>query len=308
MDGYYKRCQPLNKVNLSWVISEGRKGHEIQSMTLAQAISKEVLCHRFQSTAIQNLLAPKPWGHQLQKTQWLTTPPNTLNKPDLIISCGRKAAALAIHMKKQCGSPLIQILNPKGDLSPYDLLLLPKHDDTQPSNSCLFTGSIHGVRKRTTPDVKMLAIIIGNPHPSYWKNQWPIDYAGWKEKKAKMFVCGSPRLSPDAQRLIRSQVDSQNLWLDESDGTNPYPALVNEASEFAVTSDSINMINECMATGHPVQIIGQHDHLSTRHQRFLKSVLAHQNTSANWPQPLEEILHCSELQNLLNSPTSSKSG
>lgn len=309
MDGYYKRCHSLNKVKLSWVISEGRKGHEIQSMTLANALSEQVSCHRFTGTFLQDLLAPSPLGHTLQATQWQSQPPNTQKKPDLIISCGRKAAALARYMKKQWGCPVIQILNPKGNCAVYDVLLLPKHDAIQLDNSCSFTGSIHDISPSEPPSQALLAIMLGNPNDAYWQNAWQQDWLRWQQKNNELFICGSPRLSLKAQQLLRSHVAPERLWLNESDGPNPYLKLLQKATEFVVSGDSINMVNECLATQKPVEIMGTTDHLSARHQRFLRAVDDHQkNHTSQWPHPLDEIAACPKIQKLLNSPTSSKSG
>lgn len=305
---HYKRWQPLNKVNLCWVISEGRIGHEKQSLALANLLAHRTICHRFSSTFLQRLSAPRSLFHRWQSTTWQAPAPDASSSPELIISCGRHAAAAAAQLRKTAGGKHLQILNPKGNLSRYDCLLLPSHDLVSTENSCIYQGSLHDIKARPQPENPLLAVMIGNPHHSFWPH-WKEQLAEWKSLQLPLFICGSPRLGTEAKSLIRKSNHGDSIWLDESDGQNPYQQLIASASHFAVSSDSINMINECYATGQKVEIFGQSSHLSSRHQRFLSAFDQHQSGHNHpWEQPLEAIKRCEVLQKLLNSPTSSNGG
>ncbi len=308
MGTHYKRWLTVNKVNLCWVISEGKLGHEKQSIVLAHKLAQQVKCYRFDSSFLQRLMAPHTWPFYFQSTNWHDAIPS--EQPDLIISCGRHAAAAAhwLNKKKQCHH--IQILNPKGNLKAYDLLLLPKHDDLTGNHICTFTGSIHNVKLRPKSKKHKLAIILGNPQASYWQNQWPIDFKQCLSLGMPTHVCGSPRLSNSAKKIIRVNCKNYSLWLDESDGTNPYEQLLNTASHFAVTIDSINMVNECLATGQSVKLLADNTPISKKHDRFIMSVKQHirSQEQTNWPHPMKEIEKCQKIQNLLNSPSSLSTG
>ncbi len=271
----------------------------------------------FQSTWIQKLLAPNKIGHRIQQTNWLNGSPNFNQPPDLVISCGRQAAAAAGKVKQQTGCKHIHVLNPKGKLSDYDLLLLPKHDGLVGDNICCFTGSIHNIRPQSLQanHSQSTAVILGNPEKSYWKKQWIKDWDKIKKRHTNIIICGSPRLSHQAKCIIRqsTQMDSPDIWLDQTDGDNPYSKLLVNSGMFYVTSDSINMVNECLATGQTLHLLASKYIHSTRHQAFIQSVQSHfskgqLNTKEPWPDPIKEIIHCDKFQNLLKSPSSFKSG
>ena len=305
----------MNKVNLCWVISDGRKGHEIQSMTVANQIAQQVKKLTFQSTWLQKLSAPRTLGHQLQKTIWLKEHPDFTQPPQIIISCGRQAAAAAKIIKNQTGCKHIQILNPKGNLTDYDLLLLPKHDAVHGDNICCFTGSIHNIKPNHSDDNATVAVILGNPEKGYWEKQWINDWKHIQQLTYDITICGAPRLSQQAKSLIRKtvQIDSLNVWLDDSDGENPFGKLLSEAGIFYVTADSVNMVNECLATGKDVNLLATHNAHSNRHLNFIQSVQTHlsdrqRGDNKPWPNPIEEITRCEKFQNLLNSPSSFNKG
>ena len=286
-------------------------------MTVANSVARKVNLFTFQSSWIQKLLAPSTLGHRLQNTNWSACKPITSQPPNIVISCGRQAAAAAARIKQQTGCKHIQILNPKGNLSRYDLLLLPKHDEIEAKNVCQFTGSIHAVKKQQSPTKKTatVAVMIGNPEKVYWESQWIKDWQHIKQLGKNITICGSPRLSQDAKSLIReaTQIEDSPIWLDEKDGENPYAKLLTEASDFFVTADSINMVNECLATGQTVQLLAANLVNSRRHQNFIQSVQSYLSEKKGlknpaWPNPIDEITRCDKLQNLLNSPSSFNKG
>lgn len=307
----------MNKVNLCWVISDGRKGHEIQSTTVADHIAHQVKLYTFQSTWIQRMTAPRALGHRLQETHWVDSHPDLTKPPQIIISCGRQAAAAAKTIKKQTGCKHIQILNPKGNLTDYDLLLLPKHDAVQGVNICCFTGSIHNIKPTTNPSKsnESIAVILGNPAKEYWETHWINDWTRIQNLANHISICGSPRLTQHAKSLIRmnAQIENVNIWLDNSDGENPYQKLLSEAGIFYVTADSINMVNECLATDKEVKLLATNLVQSRRHLSFIDSVTSHlssrqKDETVLWPNPINEIISCTKLQNLLNSPSSFNKG
>lgn len=309
----------MNKVNLCWVISDGRKGHEVQSLAVAQAAAHEVHCFTFRANYFQRLLAPNALGHRIKQTHWITHKPLLKQAPDLIISCGRQAAAAANALKQKMPCHHIQILNPKGNLAKYNLLLLPRHDGLKGKNIVQFTGSIHSISaNKQTAEVPIqqgtTAVILGNPDIRYWQQQWPTDWEMIKQAHSTIFVCGSPRLSTEAKQIITNCVKPPaSIWLGYQDGLNPYASLLSLADQFLVTADSINMMNECLATDQTTQLLATQYVTSKRHLRFIQTAQSHISSKAKsvhtpWPDPMTEITSSKQFQNLLKSPSSLSKG
>ena len=59
------------------------------------------------------------------------------------------------------------------------------------------------------------------------------------------------------------------VWDRESD--NPYLGILALADRLVVTSDSVSMISEALATGHPVEVFGAPQ--NARHATFLQTLL-----------------------------------
>ncbi len=275
----------MNKVNLCWVFSDGRKGHEIQSMTLARALAEQVEFFPFTLKQPWLTFAPR----RLPRFDLAingSIEPQITTPPDLIITTGRIAAAVGKHYKSKLiaqsiSCKHIHILNPKDNLNKYDWVLIPEHDDVKGENVINFVGSIHPYNQQWFEQDKdesfnqYLAIFIGNPKKEYFKNDFAAEIAAIQEhfKESPLYFCGSPRLNPNSKEVIKSLVRAQDkIWLDELDGPNPYESLLKNAKKIFVTSDSINMVNEACASSVPVSILAEKHATSPKHRRFLNSL------------------------------------
>ena len=67
------------------------------------------------------------------------------NKPDLVISCGRKSVYLSVYLKKIFSKEIItiHIQNPKISSSNFDFLVVPNHDKVSGNNIIRSIGAIH---------------------------------------------------------------------------------------------------------------------------------------------------------------------
>lgn len=276
----------MNKVNLCWVFSDGRKGHEIQSMTLAKALAEQVELFPFTLKQPWLTFAPR----RLPRFDLAingSIEPQITTPPDLIITTGRKAAAVGKHYKSTLSAQSIsckhiQILNPKDNFNKYDWVLIPDHDGVKGENVVNFVGSIHPYNQQWFEQDKdesysqYLAIFIGNPKKEYFNKAFAAEIATIQKhfKDSPLYYCGSPRLSPNSKEIIKNLVRAQDkIWLDELDGPNPYESLLKNAKKIFVTSDSINMVNEACASSVPVSILADKYLSSPKHHRFLNSLI-----------------------------------
>jgi len=322
----------LNKVNLCWVLSEGRKGHEIQSMTLAQRLADNCSLHTFSLRQPWESFAPRiiPGFHH--GFNWQSEKPNFNQPPDIIISTGRKAAAMGKYItqryrKQATQLKHIQILNPKDKADNYAVVLIPEHDQKNGPNIITFTGSLHPYSPHWFSQAKLsasnqnspIAIFIGNPPIQYFKNNLKTELQKIRSlyPEQSLELCGSPRMSEKTIGKIKAVLTpNDTFWFIHDDGPNPYQRLLQQAKHLYVTADSINMMNECAGSTVPVTLLAKNCIQNPKHRRFMKS-LAHrwQNFTAQAdksmmpiPYTVDQVINNTRFQKLLKLPSSSKAG
>ncbi len=285
---YYKRTVLLNKANLAWVCSEGTLGHEIQSLTLAEAICKRHKLDRFRVSAPWDWFLPRllPGLNNILRPQ--TENINLLPPPDYIISCGRRAAGIGRLAQekwfKNLQPPHIHILNPGNSFRHYHLLLLPEHDEITHPQVLTFRGNLHPFNQQWfseqrqilgKPDKPIVALFIGQPAKSYFQNDFKKELETIRHafKEAQVFICGSPRLTAETQAFIRKQIrPTERLWLNKQDGENPYRYLLVRALKIFVTADSINMLNESAGSEAALSALASNYIPSNKHRFFIDSI------------------------------------
>jgi mitochondrial fission protein ELM1 len=212
------------------------------------------------------------WGEQL---------------PELLITTGRRAAAVGKFIKQQLAGKghlckHIQILNPKDQASHYDLLLTPEHDQVQGPNTCSFRGSLHPYDRdwhnnqstHEAPEPPFISLLLGNPGNWYWNGPFSNELKQIREAfpDDPLFFCGSPRLSRHQQAHISQLMQpSDASWFSADDGPNPYLQLLAHSKKLFVTADSINMMNECLSCPTPRSLLAVQRLPSARHQRFVNA-------------------------------------
>lgn len=218
---------------------------------------------------------------------WAGSAPKINQSPDVIIATGRKAAAVGKFYRDQIqkqnqNCQLIQILNPKDKLSKYDLVLIPEHDAIKGPNVINFLGSIHPYgdqwySHQNTEFSSYIAVILGNPDNSYFESEFIQEMAHIRSHfpNNPLFFCGSPRMHQLTKEKVLAEMQNQDkIWLDESDGSNPYLALLRSAFKLCVSADSINMISESCQSQAPVSILAKSMTPSAKHQKFIQSIEA----------------------------------
>ncbi|MCF6299753.1 MAG: mitochondrial fission ELM1 family protein [Proteobacteria bacterium] len=322
----------MNKVNLCWVFGDGRKGHEIQSLTLASHIAEHVELFRFSIRQPWLSLTPRLLPYFGRNILWKNTTPCIDNAPKVIITCGKRAAAVGKYYKIKLAehnkdSQHFQILNPNDKPENYDLLITPAHDKVFAENVIETTGSIHPVNQSWLEPHKtqwnekfkhitqpILAIMLGNPGEKYFKSfAKELNNIRVLYNSHHIFVCGSRRISTNTANMIRKLIHTnESVWLNNDDGINPYTGLLAHANHFLVTTDSINMISECIATQRPVSLLAV-SYASKKHHRFIDSIADRLCQLGSKPDlsyepvnSLNELLtRISLFQNLSKSPDSS---
>lgn len=321
----------LNKVNLCWVLSDCRPGHEIQSQTMASHVATSIITHRFILRQPWATMAPRILPGFHSGLRWSSDQPNFSQAPAVIITTGRKAAAVGKYVcqryrQQQRVVKHIQILDPKDQASNYTWLLLPEHDGRSGDNIVTFTGSIHPYdsawfarhQSASNPSNWPVAVLVGKPPARYFKHQLSADLQRIRQahNHQPLLLCGSPRLPrPEQQKITRWAKPEDHVWFTSDDGDNPYQSILLTAQHIYVTADSINMMNECAASGAQVSLLARDAIRSTKHLSFMQSLQDRWTEFGESRQPIKapshaaaEVIQDPRFQNWLNSPFSSSVG
>src|SRR5690625_3384389 len=130
---------PMQTDSTLWVLSDGRKGHENQSLGVAEALSRRVPMR----IAVKRLgLAPCAaslpawlrWRHIGGRGQGAASvlaegaeglaPP----WPVMVIGAGRRIAPITAWSRRHHGIRAVQLMEPHMQASAFDALVIPNHD------------------------------------------------------------------------------------------------------------------------------------------------------------------------------------
>jgi uncharacterized protein len=273
-----------------WALHDGAAGNRRQALALAQALDLPAKEWSLQAGAPARWFAPRRWpgfgsafGEEF--SQAIGKHP-----PSLAIGCGR-LAALATRQARDAGARAIQILDPRIDTKHWDLVIAPEHDRLQGNNVITLLGSLNPVddawlaqAREQAPELASMpqprtAVLLGGPTRATRFDRSALEVMMAKleltlaREGGSLVVCGSGRTPREWAALLRARYagDGHRVWMDASDGTNPYTGALGWADRIVVSPDSVNMVSEACATALPV-FIAEPARATGRVRRFLESL------------------------------------
>lgn len=259
-----------------WVLTTGEAGMRSQAVGLAEALGLPFVEKQIR------LRAPWSWlpGHLapaalagLDPSQDRLSPP----WPRLIISCGRRSVAPAIAVRRaaQGRTLAVHVQDPRVPTRHFDLVVAMRHDGVTGENVLTIDTALHRVspeklrvaaaewRARLSPDgVPVLGVLLGGRNRHYSWTASRIDRLAaifteaHSSRGMRVFVTPSRRTEAFVAADLAGRFAGEPwfaMW-DESE-PNPYFGLLAVADRLIVTSDSVSMISECLATGRPVHVL-----------------------------------------------------
>ncbi len=274
-----------------WTITDKSPGMKSQVMGLADAVGLPTLhktCIRRWPWGWLSL----PWGTPLSQL----TPqsdPLTPPWPDLVISCGRRSAPLALAIKEQSKGKTfcVHIQDPLVNHGAFDLIAAPDHDHLKGPNVISTKGALHKVtQEKIQEDMqKNEALFKGFPRPyslvllggstnRYTMPLKALDDLVQKSLFIREKTQGSVLVSPSFRTPFRAELTQAlapepHVFLVDIEKKNPYLALLGVADVIFVTDDSVNMICEACSTGKPVYILPLLDHKNSKPKRFIEGLV-----------------------------------
>lgn len=316
-----------------WVLDDPRPGTSAQAIGIAERLGvpfrRIPLAWRWATHlaglvpggSLAGLAAPSRLAaRQAEPGALAGLPPRSPAGPALVISAGRRSAAVALWMKHRYGCRIVHCMSPgvAGLMHRqlFDLLVIPEHDNPRPApNVFPVLGAPHRLSPLLLRQAEQswqerlghlphprIALLVGGPVRG---TEMPPALAhGLGRRVARLAAsAGGSVLATTSRRTGREATEALAAGLGPAlhllfrwgePGENPYRGFVASADAIVVTADSVSMLSEACATDAAVYV-ALPELAGRRHRRLIDSLYqagqarALSNTVAPWPRvPLDE--------------------
>jgi mitochondrial fission protein ELM1 len=260
----------VKELPIIWVLKSFRTGDNAQALALAQRVGGTIVEKQlaFNRLAIMpNLMTGATVRMLANEARALLAEP----WPDLVIATGRRTAAAALWIKKKTAgkAKVVQLGRPRLALSLFDLVITtPQYGLPSDANVVHLSLPFVLTRKPPTdsfpepcmhlPKPWIAAVVGGEKFPLRLGNAELVSFGAAVERLAKVksasvVLLSSPRSPKDSLSIVSEKI-AQPKWLPSPELPNAYGAALASGNIFCVTSDSVSMVAEMLATGKPVYL------------------------------------------------------
>jgi hypothetical protein len=258
----------------TWIVTDGKIGTEKQCLALAEALGLKPIIKRIEAKFPWSKLPPPFWVQPLvaldeKKGDSLEEP-----WPQVIIAASRCAAAPVAAIKQKLGKEIFTIFiqNPQMDLSDFDVVIAPQHDELKGKNLIEIQGALHNLSKEELikegriwkeiiPDNlprPWVAVLLGGNSKHHRASPTLMEFYGSRLRQMAMrqpmsfLVTASRRTSPDAFQAFKTALGEAPMYIWNGLGDNPYHGFLDLADYIVVTNDSVSMLSEAASTEKPI--------------------------------------------------------
>jgi hypothetical protein len=246
-----------------WVVTDGKAGHRLQCLALAEALGGTVTVHDIAARAPWRFLPPRLWYAAGAAPRTKLTPP----WPDLVITAGRSAVAVGAWLGRQ-GAKTVAVQDPRLPLDWFDAVVAPAHDGLTHSRVIATLGALSRVTPSALDAAEVPPALAGLPSPRVAvliggsNARFRFDpataaavgatLAALADSGHSLAITASRRTGAAEAAIVRRALDGRpHLWWDGT-GANPYLAYLARADHILVTMDSVAMLSDAASTGTPV--------------------------------------------------------
>jgi uncharacterized protein len=251
----------------AWAVTTGEAGMRSQARGLAEAVARVVV----EKTAPGwGALRRRPFGGGARdrfEPPW----------PDLLVTCGRRAGALSVALRKASGGRMVtvHVQDPRRDPAAFDLVVAMEHDPIAAGPGVIKVATaLHDLtaenlavaaepwRERLAAlGAPLAGVAIGGAtrRDAFTRAHGRRLIAALQrlrgEAGAGLAITPSRRTPPAIRRLLQEAfADDPRVFLWDLTGENPYRAILALADRLVITGDSVSMISEALASGRPVEV------------------------------------------------------
>lgn len=256
-----------------WIISDGKAGHEAQSLGVAEALGLDVVIKPVSPKGLFQTLSPfVPVAphEKFGSPKSIFSPP----WPDVAISAGRLTAPYMRALKRHAGAATftVMLLDPKIGTSSANVLWVPAHDQKTGHNviSTLTPPHRHSPSSlallRDTPapftcepTQTKVVVLLGGPNGRYVYSEKVIArfvtaLRSLTRIGATLLVTASRRTPAALVQAVKTVVNDSDGYFWDGLGENPIAHFYARGDVFIAPADSINMTAEPCVTGRPVYV------------------------------------------------------
>lgn len=264
----------LDNQTTCWVVTDGKSGMENQCLGLAEALGLAPTVKRVKLRFPWRSLTPflrAGLGFAFSRGGDPIAPP----WPDLVIATGRLSLPAVLYIKRRNPKTFaVQLQDPTIDLSKFDLVVAPAHDQLKGPNVMSTRGGLHRVTpemlaregEKFAPQVASLrkpyiAVLLGGDSGAYRMTPRAIDKFSAQISDGVITTGGSLLVTPSRRTgeanlaRFKKAIGNVPAYIWDGQGDNPYYGILALADYIIVTGDSVNMVSEACSTGKPVYVI-----------------------------------------------------
>lgn len=214
--------------------------------------------------------------------------------PDLLVSSGRRAAAVAIAVRRASRGKTVAVHVPDPRINPaaFDLVVCMDHDPASGPNVLSLSTAVHDLTpaklaaaadqwrgRLREPERALIGVALGGVahRRSLSLAQMSELFSGLdglrRTTNARLAITPSRRTSAEVRALLGTWFDGDpDVFVWDMRGDNPYRGILALSDRLVVTSDSVSMVSEALATTASVEVFGAPG--SPRHVQFIDRLVA----------------------------------
>jgi len=236
-----------------WRFSDGKAGHDAQSLGLVQALQAQTNVAVFTVPLQDSASGLWPWLSGCYPRG------AALPAPHLLIGAGHKTHFHMLAARRRWGGRIILCMKPSLPLSWFDLCLIPEHDaPPRAANVLVTSGVLNRVRSGGRHDANTGLVLLGGPSRHF---RWDDDDIVRQleqlldARPQRRWLLGTSPRTPASlvQRLAGRQGFEYVPFI--AAGSGWLAQRMADAGEVWVSEDSVSMLYEALSSGARVGVL-----------------------------------------------------
>lgn len=256
---------------VAWTLTTGEDGMRTQARGLAHAVAASVVEKTAPPASVLDWLSTWLGGAGLARA----FPPPW---PDILVTCGRRSAPYAAALKRASGGGIltVHIQDPRAYRRAFDLIVAMEHDRIAAGPRVIkVPTALHDVTPHALAAAEeawrerfaalghpLVGVTIGG---SLRGRRFTREDAARlidglsrlrRELDAGLAITPSRRTPIEAREMLGAAfAGDARVFLWDLEGSNPYRAILALSDRLVVTTDSVSMVSEAIATGTATELL-----------------------------------------------------
>ncbi len=230
-----------------WRLSDGRRGHDNQSLGLLDALARLVPVNA-QEVAVHGIGTLRALSREISGAA-----------PALVVGAGHRTHLPLIVAARRHRARSVVLMNPSLPRRLFDLCLVPAHDGvSEGANVLVSLGALNRIRPSERHDPTSALLLLGGPSKHYrWAEQGIVEQVRdvvARDHAHRWVIAGSPRTPASTLQALEGAVRARVVPFAET-SAGWLPERLARASVVWVTRDSVSMAYEAASSGAAVGLL-----------------------------------------------------